>query len=150
MSLMQILGGFLAFFTIDRFGRRSLMLVGSIMMAISLAILAGNDRRYRERPRTGCWGHLPFRLQLHLYRRPRRLDISLRDRGGAVTAASGHQRRLHGGGVDFQLLVGGGHTGGIQHHREQVLYHLCGSQRVDRPRRIFLFPRDEWAHAGGD
>jgi sugar porter (SP) family MFS transporter len=50
MSLMQILGGFLAFFTIDRFGRRNLMLVSSIMMAISLAILAGttvdvaNDR----------------------------------------------------------------------------------------------------------
>ena len=39
--IMQPVGGFLAFFTIDRFGRRKLMLASAVGMAASMAILAG-------------------------------------------------------------------------------------------------------------
>ncbi|GIJ98167.1 hypothetical protein Aspvir_000282 [Aspergillus viridinutans] len=41
MCLTQPLGGFLAFFTIDRLGRRPLMLWSAAAMSISMAILAG-------------------------------------------------------------------------------------------------------------
>jgi len=41
MVLTQPLGGFLAFFTIDRLGRRPLMLWSAAGMAVSMAILAG-------------------------------------------------------------------------------------------------------------
>lgn len=41
MCMMQILGGWLAYYTIDRLGRRRLMLSGSVGMAICMAILAG-------------------------------------------------------------------------------------------------------------
>ncbi|KAI9935068.1 hypothetical protein MW887_000689 [Aspergillus wentii] len=41
MTLTQPLGGFLAFFTIDRLGRRVLMLWSAAGMSISMAILAG-------------------------------------------------------------------------------------------------------------
>lgn len=41
MTLTQVLGGFLAFFTIDRLGRRILMQYSAAGMSISMAILAG-------------------------------------------------------------------------------------------------------------
>jgi sugar porter (SP) family MFS transporter len=41
MCLTQPLGGFLAFFTIDRLGRRPLMLWSAAAMSLSMAILAG-------------------------------------------------------------------------------------------------------------
>jgi len=41
MEICQPLGGFLAFFTIDRFGRRKLMLISAAGMAVSMAVLAG-------------------------------------------------------------------------------------------------------------
>lgn len=41
MTLTQVLGGLLAFFTIDRFGRRILMQWSAAGMSISMAILAG-------------------------------------------------------------------------------------------------------------
>ncbi|PYI06706.1 general substrate transporter [Aspergillus sclerotiicarbonarius CBS 121057] len=41
MGLTQPLGGFLAFFTIDRLGRRALMLGSAVGMSVSMAILAG-------------------------------------------------------------------------------------------------------------
>jgi sugar porter (SP) family MFS transporter len=41
MTLTQPLGGFLAFFTIDRLGRRVLMLWSAVGMSVSMAVLAG-------------------------------------------------------------------------------------------------------------
>ncbi|KAJ5592035.1 uncharacterized protein N7459_002404 [Penicillium hispanicum] len=41
MCLTQPLGGFLAYFTIDRLGRRVLMLSSAVGMSVSMAILAG-------------------------------------------------------------------------------------------------------------
>ncbi|KAJ5706743.1 general substrate transporter [Penicillium malachiteum] len=43
MCLTQPLGGFLAYFTIDRLGRRVLMLWSAVGMSISMAILAGTN-----------------------------------------------------------------------------------------------------------
>ncbi|KAJ5698848.1 hypothetical protein N7462_000853 [Penicillium macrosclerotiorum] len=43
MCLTQPLGGFLAYFTIDRLGRRPLMLWSAVGMSISMAILAGTN-----------------------------------------------------------------------------------------------------------
>ncbi|PWY79012.1 MFS sugar transporter [Aspergillus eucalypticola CBS 122712] len=45
MGLTQPLGGFLAFFTIDRLGRRVLMLWSAVGMSASMAILAGTTSR---------------------------------------------------------------------------------------------------------
>lgn len=41
MCMMQIFGGYVTYYTIDRLGRRRLMLSGSVGMAICMALLAG-------------------------------------------------------------------------------------------------------------
>ncbi|GKZ66052.1 hypothetical protein AnigIFM50267_010891 [Aspergillus niger] len=48
MCLTQPLGGFLAFFTIDRLGRRVLMLWSAVGMSASMAILAGTTSRSND------------------------------------------------------------------------------------------------------
>ncbi|KAJ5815746.1 hypothetical protein N7474_007523 [Penicillium riverlandense] len=48
MGLMQPFGGFLAFYTIDRLGRRPLMLWSAGAMAICMAILAGTTSQHNN------------------------------------------------------------------------------------------------------
>ena len=80
MGLMQPFGGYLAYYTIDRLGRRPLMLWSAGAMAICMAGLAGttSDVAARQHRRPGYGGCLPILLPVYLHSRLLRSDVPLR------------------------------------------------------------------------
>lgn len=97
MEICQPLGGFLAFFTIDRFGRRKLMLISAAGMAVSMAVLAGTTSNVNNQ------GALTVAVVFLFINRVSWSDFSLRHRSGSAAPSGRDKWSRHCYNLDIQL-----------------------------------------------
>ena len=124
METIQPIGGLTGVFTIDRFGRRPLMLISATAMSICMCHLCRSNIQPSEPARAYRGDRLPLRLQLLLPDRVSGSHLPLLHRSCSPPPPRRHQRLLQRHDLALQLRAGRDHARRLRQPQEPLLRHL--------------------------